>query len=413
MSKPRFPWSGISLIAFVVFAAVGTAFSLASAHDFVAHLDRQVHSVTCSYIPGLSDSAGSLSSGCYTVMMSPYSSVLRQSTWGGVPIAIPSLGVFAFALFWGIGLIVRRRELGHGHLAFAVAAALLPAVVSVVYWVISVKVIGTVCKNCVGVYVASFGMLASAGVAFFLSRRGREDGAPAPLPWRWYGVSFVEGLLFVALPLMLFLALKPAYTEEMGRCGGLIHTDDKYGVRVKINDNPAGIDAVELVDPLCPACKAFHDRLEASGQLGRLDLEAVLFPLDDKCNWMVDEALHPGACTLSEAVLCAGGRAPEVLDWSLDNHVELRDLAGKDPAALVSRVKQRFPFVADCLGKPAVRSKVNRSLRWVISNSSKVMTPQLFVQGVKLCDEDSDLGLDYALGRMLETSTAPEAGVRP
>ena len=34
----------------------------------------------------------------------------------------------------------------------------------------------------------------------------------------------------------------------------------------------------------------------------------------------------------------------------------------------------QFPFIADCVGKPAVKTKVNRSLRWIISNSSRVIT---------------------------------------
>ena len=39
-------------------------------------------------------------------------------------------------------------------------------------------------------------------------------------------------------------------------------------------------------------------------------------------------------------------------------------------------------------------------------NSIPVLTPQLYVAGVKVCDEDTDLGLDWALARMLELQAA-------
>lgn len=407
------------LLAVALFAALGVAFSAVSTYDFVAHLDRQVHSITCSFIPGVGDGGTGTTSGCFAVMMSPYSSVLRDSTWGGVPIALPSLSVFAFLFFFAIALVVKKTaQLRPAHVAFAVAAAALPSVVSIVYWVISVNVIGVVCKNCVGVYVASFGALIMAVAAFVASRRLPEPEAPEGAPWGFYGLSFAEGVLFVAVPLAVFFAMKPAYTDEMARCGELMHPEDKYDVRVALHRSPGGAQAIELVDPLCPACKAFHDRLDASGLIDRLELEAVMFPLDKTCNWMVSESMHPGACTVSEAVLCAGDRAEEVLDWSLENQEELRAIAANDPKALTAKIKTRFPFVAECVGKPAVKTKVNRSLRWIISNSSRVMTPQLFVNGVKLCDEDSDLGLEFALNRLLATggtgraapANAPAAG---
>ena len=44
------------------------------------------------------------------------------------------------------------------------------------------------------------------------------------------------------------------------------------------------------------------------------------------------------------------------------------------------------------------------------------MMPQVFVEGVKLCDEDTDLGLDFALSRLLDgtpvaSASAPSAEV--
>jgi uncharacterized membrane protein len=414
------PLQHVLFASFLALSLAGALFSWFSARDSIAHVDRQIHEVTCSYIPGLErDAAGQ--SGCYRVMMSPYSSVFRGVTWGGLPIALPSLSVFAFLFF--LGLDSWRRGFGREPLRmwFLVAAALLPATVSAVYWVISVAVVGTLCKNCVGIYAASFGVLAAAACLLWLSRRFRgggstADGRAAAVPWGWWGLSFGEGVLFVALPLLVFAAMKPAYTAELAACGSLLQPADKYGIQLPVRRDPAGIPAVELTDPLCPACRAFRDRLRASGLEERLDLRVVVFPLDSSCNWMVNETLHPGACRVAEAVVCAGERAGAVLDWTLDNQEELRRLATESPETLGPRLASAFPELAGCLGTPTARSRINKSLRWIVANSARVTTPQLFVAGRRLCDEDTDLGLEFALRRLLEAAAAdpvPAAGGVP
>src|SRR5512136_1442643 len=96
------------LIVFALFALAGVVFAGVSTYDFIAHLDRQVHAITCSIVPGLSAKDASGTSGCHAVLMSPYSSVLRDVTWGGIPIALPALGVFAFLLFRAVDLLLRK-----------------------------------------------------------------------------------------------------------------------------------------------------------------------------------------------------------------------------------------------------------------------------------------------------------------
>jgi hypothetical protein len=329
--------------------------------------------------------------------MSPYSAVLRTWTWGGIPIALPALAVFVFLLFRASDVLLQRLAGDANETRFTVVATLLPVVVSVVYLVVSILRVGAVCKLCVGIYLASLGAFVAAIVAHREAVRGT---GPRPIPWGRYAGYFLEGVAFVAVPVLLYVALKPAYADTVARCGELLHPEDRYGVRVKLTNPPDGVPAIEVLDPLCPACKGFSQRLAASGLGLQLARELVLFPLDKECNWMVSESLHPGACAVSEAVLCAGVRADQVIEWAFDNQAELREL-GKDPQRVYTRIRQQFPQLADCLGRPAVRSRLNRSLRWAVSNSLPVVTPQLFVRGQKVCDEDTDLGLEYVLSRML------------
>ena len=65
-------------------------------------------------------------------------------------------------------------------------------------------------------------------------------------------------------------------------------------------------------------------------------------------------------------------------------------------------VTNQFPDLEKCIGSAKAKQKVNRSLRWAVDNNLKILTPQLYVGGVRLCDEDVDLGLEFALSRMLK-----------
>jgi len=428
-------------------AIVGLVFAAISTYDFVQHLDRQVHSLHCSFIPGVSHGAGE--SGCQVAMMSPYSSVFRSHVWGGVPIALAAMSVFAFLTFYALDLMVTRRKDDPRATGFLAAATLLPALTSLVMLVISLAKLGTTCKLCVCIYVASAACLVG-GIALWrravrgpgaeqglpvavvrrgsaaVDPRGRRDRhhedpafvgtakttsarlvavgvATGAASTRFLAGMFGLGVAFVVLPIVLYLAMAPDHARFIGTCEGLPHADDSYGVMVRIaRGSPGGVPAIEVLDPLCPACRAFEQRLAASGLADRLDRKAVVFPLDNACNWMVTEATHPGACTVSEAVLCAGAKAPDVIAWAFEASDRIRSEAKADPAAAARLVKQRFPELASCVGSPDARSRLNKSLRWIVANNLRVLTPQVFIDNVKLCDEDVDLGLEYTLSTMLD-----------
>jgi uncharacterized membrane protein len=400
------PSRSFAIAALALFAFIGVVFAAFSTRDYVSFLDRQVHAITCSYVPGLAAPDVTGSSGCHAVLMSPYSALFRTATWGGIPIALPALAVFAYLLFRAGDILLRRLGGDRRETFFLVMASLLPLGASLVYLFISLLRVGAMCKVCVGIYVASAGVFLAAVAAH---RRACKLAAPSSAKkWGRYGAYLLEGIAFVFVPTLLYLGLKPAYAGSAAGCGELVHAEDRYHVRITLGGAAGGVPAIEVMDPLCPACKAFSQRLEASGLGRRLNRELLLFPLDKECNWMVSESLHPGACVVSEAVLCGGTRAEEVLRWAFGHQEELRQL-GRDPARLDARIRQQFPELADCLGRPAVRARLNRSLRWAVANSLPVVTPQLFVRGVRVCDEDTDLGLDFVLSRML---AAPLTGAR-
>jgi hypothetical protein len=169
---------------------------------------------------------------------------------------------------------------------------------------------------------------------------------------------------------------------------------------------------IEVLDPMCPACRGFERRFGASGLGDEVHRQALMFPLDDQCNWMVSSALHPGACAVSAAVLCAEQDPGAVLDWAFEEQEAIRAAAATDPDAAQEMVSAAFPGLAGCIASTEVQSRLNKSMRWAVANQLPVMMPQVFVDGVKLCDEDTDLGLDYALERLLEYQPPGEVADR-
>src|SRR5690606_2207334 len=115
----------------------------------------------------------------------------------------------------------------------------------------------------------------------------------------------------------------------------------------------------------------------------------------EQCNWMIDRAIHPGACAVSEAVLCAERDAGEVIAWAFEHQEAITEAARERPEAAAAMVRQRFFSLARCIGSPTVRARLNQSLRWAVDNQLLILTPQVYVGELRLCDADTDLGMDY------------------
>jgi hypothetical protein len=321
--------------------------------------------------------------------------------------------------------VTTQRETDRRATLFLFAGTTVPLIASLVMGGIAFISLGAACKLCIGIYIASLVAFLAALVAWRKAATGPALGARAPTasgaadtmpasaydPMRDHGADPLSlgalaaaatlGVAFVLVPVGVYATTMPNYARYVGTCGTLAHPEDPGGLMLTLSVNPGGKPTIEILDPLCPSCAAFETRLSASGLDEKLSRKVLLFPLDSTCNWMVDEPVHPGACTVSEAVLCAGPTAPQVIAWAFEEGEHIRDATRADPTAAARLVRARFPGLASCLGTPAVRAKLNRSLRWAVSNRLPVLTPQLYVEGRKLCDEDTDLGMDFALSRML------------
>jgi uncharacterized membrane protein len=391
-------------------AILGLVFAGYSTSDYAAQLDRQVHAVHCSFVPGAPVSTDG-DNPCKTALFSPYSALFRATWWGGVPVSLFAVGVFSFFVAFAVYLALGARS-RRAHPFFAVSA-LVPLGASLVMFFISAVHLHVFCKLCVGIYVSSLVLAAAAVVAWSANRRETLAFAPTvpsdprgqqPPPDGWGKVILWLAALGVAavLPAVAYVAALPNVRPLIEKCGTLAIATESHNGLLKIPTAHPVRPVLLFEDPLCPTCKAFHERLVDEGIFDRLDVTLVLFPLDTDCNWMLDRPLHPGACVLSKAILCGGNdKARSILEWAFDNQESLREL-GKDGAgALTSKIGERWGSdIAACVAKPQTSVRLNQQLHFAANNHIPVSTPQMFLGTKRICDEDTDLGLKYTLAQL-------------
>jgi protein-disulfide isomerase/uncharacterized membrane protein len=163
-----------------------------------------------------------------------------------------------------------------------------------------------------------------------------------------------------------------------------VHTLDLAGVPLK-GPAPAPIKVVEYADFLCPMCRnvagAFNAYLPGSG--GRVGVYFKNYHLDAECNPNVRPTVHPGACLLALAGICAQDQGrfwpfhDAVFGSQLNNPqqpdvLRLAGQAGLDVAALQA-----------CLDGGTARARLNAQISEG-KNAGVDATPTLFINGKRL-----------------------------
>lgn len=410
--------SRVGPIVAVVGAVLGFVFAVYSSLDYAAHLDRNLHDVHCSFIPGAP--ATSEAEACRAAMYSPYSAVFKQSLWGGIPISLFALGAFSFFGGFGLYLAVAADRASKAAVRFFGGLATTPLIVSAVMGTISAVELGSFCKTCVGIYGGSL-LLAVGALLHLLTLKataapktgpsgtipGAPMGAPTAPPEGRPQLPLAHALIWLVslgivtmVPAAVYASSVPSHDEYLGKCGTLPKPEDKSDALLKIRWQTSRQQATLFEDPLCPTCKAFHYRLDAEGMLRRLDITMVMFPLDNECNWMLDRPLHPGACTLSKAVICSP-QPLEVLEWAYDEQSDLAAAGKAGEQALMALIERRWgKELATCTKSNDAKQRLNKHLRYAVDNAVPVSTPQVYLGNQRMCDEDTDIGLRYAMSKL-------------
>jgi uncharacterized membrane protein len=382
---------------------LGLVFSSYSTFDYASHLDRRLHDVHCSFIPGAAATAEA--EACRAAMYSPYSALLKDSYWGGIPISLFAVGAFTFFFGFALYLALAGARAPRLAIGFFGLASLTPLVVSIAMFVISLTKLGQICKTCAGIYIASFLLGASGLVGLTTLRSPDEEVRPrSPAGWAIALAWLVALGITTLVPAVVYAASVPDHRPFLAQCGELKVLKPKAADLVKLRGARPVQPAIFFEDPLCPTCKAFHERLVAEGIFDRLDVDLALFPLDSECNWMLNDPLHPGACLVAKAVICGKERARAVLEWAYEEQVYLARAGKAGPNVLRAVIKRRWgDALLRCVDDRQTEVELNEHLHFASENSVPVSTPQMYLGKKRICDEDTDMGLRFTL-----TELAPE-----
>jgi len=299
-------------------------------------------------------------------------------------------------------LLMAREKASRTNVMLFAAVSVTPLLVSIIMFTISVTKLGTLCKTCVGTYVSS-ALLATGGLMSLRSLKSTTDGAKQPEGQALVAAFWLIVLGVVTLlPSLVYAAAAPDQRPYLAKCGELKKPEEPSGALIKFRGARAVQPALLFEDPLCPTCKALHERLIGEGVLERLDITLSLFPLDSSCNWMLsDQSLHPGACLVARAVICAKGQERQMLEWAFAEQEALSAAGKMGETALKSKISQRWgPSLASCIDSRDAKATLNKHLHFAAENNVPVSTPQVFLGKQRLCDEDTDLGLRFTLKQL-------------
>jgi protein-disulfide isomerase len=303
---------------------------------------------------------------CDRVATSAYSVLL------GLPVAVWGLIGYGLLLILSIVGLLPRRAHASWPAGLLFAGGAVAAAASVLLAILSEFAIGALCLYCAGSWLVSFGLLAAAwracrpgGVAAAL----RDDLALlASRPVLSAGTA-------LAMVLLVAVAARaqPRYWEKPPRT----RESPPLPVQASFVGPPV---IVEFSDYECPFCAKAHLELKAL-LATRPDVQLVKrhFPLDPSCNPLIKRPMHPDACALARAGICAEaqGRLHEMDDALFANQkakrpvVELARGVGLDLA--------RF---RECLLSPETSRRLGDDVATGIQIGLKA-TPTYVVNGVQ------------------------------
>jgi protein-disulfide isomerase len=289
---------------------------------------------------------------CDRVATSPYAVVLGLpvAAWGllgyGLMAALSGAALWrgGASSVWMAGLLV---VLG----SFAVA-------VSVVLAVVSEAAIGALCLLCAGSWLVSVALLLAARWAC------RETGVGASVRQAAAALRASPGRTgaAVALGALVVAGAAMAYPRYWERARPAVRTAGTGEVGPSA---PAALPSgppvvVEYSDYECPFCARAHEEMRAILEK-RPDVTVVRrqFPLDAACNPALTKSIHPSACTLARAGICAQaqGRFAEMDDALFRNQ---RD--GRSPIELAQRIGLDLERFRSCVTSPETERRLQADI---------------------------------------------------
>ena len=121
---------------------------------------------------------------------------------------------------------------------------------------------------------------------------------------------------------------------------------------IPLGHGRGGTPAIAVVDPLCPACKGFDERMRGERLYAeRLEHRGRALPARQLVQLDGEGLAAPRRLRRQRGdALRRRAGAQAILDWAFTNQEELRDIASRTTTRCAQRLEKQFPKVKGCLG---------------------------------------------------------------
>jgi uncharacterized membrane protein/2-hydroxychromene-2-carboxylate isomerase len=264
-----------------LWAALGLGLAGLALSLLLARIHSQAHAGETSFCT-ISETVN-----CDRVAVSPYSVVL------GLPVAVWGVVGFGLAAALSASGLARRRPHPGWPAGLLLLLGAFSAAASVALALVSKLAIGAWCLLCMGAWAVSLGLLLAARRACApggAAAAVRSDlGAVRAAPGR---SAALAAALLAAVGLAAF-----SYPRYWAR---------PAPVARRAAAGPLPSQVIEYTDFECPYCARAHEEERAAlAAHPGLTIVRRHFPLNDSCNPAVKRAIHPRACELARAAICA------------------------------------------------------------------------------------------------------------
>jgi uncharacterized membrane protein/predicted DsbA family dithiol-disulfide isomerase len=290
----------------------------------------------------------------------------RYSVFLGLPVSVWGAVGFGLVAALAASGLLRRRPHASWPAGLLLVLGAFSVAASVALALVTELAIGAWCLLCAGAWIVSFALLVSA------RRACRTQGVAGALRADLAAIRARPGrsaLLAAAI---------------LGGIGVAAVAYPRYWDRPAVVRGPAGAAAgstgvvIEYSDYECPFCARAHEQ-ERGVLASRPGLVVVRrhFPLDPSCNPAVKRAIHPAACALARAAICAEAQGQAA---RMDDALFRDQGKGTAPAEIARGLGLDMDRFSACLSSPETSRRLSEDVAAGIRDGVRAI-PTYLVDG--------------------------------